>query len=92
MLGYLQIGRGVAYARGGAHDNGRMVALRDLECLLHHRVALLQVLRIEYGDLGERGKTARILLGLGGDGAGIIGDKQHQTALDAYIVKAHERV
>lgn len=82
----------MTYAGGGAHDNGRMVALRDFKCLLHHRVTLLQILRIEHGDLRKCGKAARVLLGLRGDGAGIIGDKQHQDALDAHVVEAHERV
>ncbi len=91
-LGHVDVGGGVADAGGGAHDDGGVVALGDLEGLLHHGVALLEVLGVEDRDLCEGGKATRVLLGLGRDGAGVVRHKEDEAALDAHVVQAHERV
>ena len=82
----------VVDARGGPHDDGRMVALGQVERLLHHGEALVGRGRIEHGHLREGGEAARVLLGLRRDGAGVVGHEQHEAALHAHVVQAHERV
>ncbi len=84
--------RGVVDARGGTHDDGRVVALGQVERSLHHGEALIGRGGIEHGHLREAGETARVLLGLRRDRARIVGHEQHHAALDAHVVQAHERV
>ena len=82
----------MADARGGTHDDRRAVALGQVERLLDHGEPLFGRGGVEHRHLGEIAETARVLLGLGGDGAGIVGDVEHEAALDAHVVEAHERV
>ena len=84
--------RGVVDARGGTHDDGRVVALGQVERSLHHGEALIGRGGIEHGHLREARETTRVLLGLRRDGARIVGHEQHHAALDAHVVQAHERV
>ena len=84
--------RGVVDARGGTHDDGRMVALGQVECGLHHGEALVGRGGIEHGQFREAGEAARVLLGLRRDGARIVGHEQHHAALHAHVVQAHQRV
>ena len=84
--------RSMVDARGGPHDNRRGIALGKLKGLLHHLKRLLGGGRVEHRHLGKSRIAARVLLGLGRYGAGIVGYKQNQAALYAHVVKAHQRV
>ena len=84
--------RSVVDARGGPHDDGRAVALGQVEGGLHHGESLIGRSGVEHGQLGERRKAARVLLGLRRDGARIVGHEQHHAALHAHVVQAHERI
>ena len=83
---------GVAYARGRAHDNGRMVALGELEGVLDHAVRLAGARRVENRHLGELRKIACVLLGLTRNGAGIISHDDDEATLDADVRERHERI
>ena len=82
----------MAYARGGTHQHRRLVLFRQLVGGAHHGAALLGRRRIEHRHLGKRGETARVLLGLGRDGARIIGHVQHRAALHAHVIQRHQRI
>ena len=79
-------------ACGRPEENRGMVFLGEGECFPHHVVCFLRGGRIEDGHLGEGRKTAGILLGLGGDGAGVVRNKDHQAAIYPDILQAHQRI
>ena len=83
---------GVAHARGGSHDDGRVVLLGELEGVLDHAVCLAGACRVEDGDFGELREVTRILLGLTRDGAGIVSDDDDEPAFHADVRERHERI
>ena len=92
VVGHVEKRRCVADARGGTHDNRRVVALGKLERLLHHGKTLFGGRWIKHGHFREGRIATRVLLGLGRDGTGIIGHVQHHAALDTHVIHAHQRV
>lgn len=44
------------------------------------------------GTFAKEPNPARVLLGLGGDGARIVGHEQHAAAARAHVVQRHERI
>ena len=76
----------VVDARGGPHDDGRMVALGQVERLLHHGEALVGRGRIEHGHLREGGEAARVLLGLRRDRARIVGQFYKHPGIDPLAI------
>ena len=82
----------MAHPRRWADNDGRTIALRKVEGGLHHGEPLLDIGRIEHGNLRERRESARVLLGLRGYGAGVVSDEQHASPFDANIIQAHQRV
>ena len=76
----------------GPDDDGTPDALRELEGVLHHLVGLMDRGGIEHGHLGEHAEGARVLLGLGRDGAGVVSHEDDHPALDPDVLEAHERV
>ena len=91
-LGNLEIRGSVAHARGGTHQHGGLVLLRKVVGGAHHLASLLGRCRVEHRHLGECRKTARILLGLGRNGARIVGHVQNSAAFHAHIVQRHQRI
>ena len=91
-IGHVEERGRVVDARGGPHDDGRAVALGQVEGGVHHGEALVGRGRIQHGHLREGGEAARVLLGLRRDGARVVGHEQHEAALHAHVVQAHERV
>ena len=92
FLGHVEERGGMADARGGTHDDRRMVALRQVEGGLHHGETLLGRGRIEHRHLREGPEAARVLLGLGGNGTRIVGHEQHAAAAHPHVVQGHEGV
>ena len=92
FIRHLEERRRMADARRRTHDDGRFVLLGKLERGLHHGETLLGRGGVEHGYLRERPEAAGVLLGLRGDGAGIVGHIEHAAALDSDVVQAHERV
>ena len=90
--GNVDIGRGMADARGGAHDYRRAVLLGKVVGGGHHGTALLGSCRVEHRHLRERSEAAGVLLGLRRDGARVVGHVEHGAALHAHVVKRHQRV
>ncbi len=88
----VDVGRGMADARGGTHDNGGAVLLGKVVGGGHHGAALLWRCRVEHRHLRERGEAAGVLLGLRGDGARVVGHVEHSAALHAHVVQRHQRV
>ena len=85
-------GIAVVDARRRAQEDGRVVALREVERFLDHLVRFLHARRIKARHLGKRSEVARILLRLRGNRPRIIGDEHDETALDAEILEAHQGV
>ena len=79
-------------AGGRPEENRGVIFLGEGERLAHHIVCLLRGGRIEDRDLGERGKAAGVLLGLGGDGTGVVRNEDNQAALNPDIFQAHQRI
>ncbi len=92
FLGNVDIGRGMADSRGGAHDNRRAVLLGKVVGSAHHGAALLGRCRVEHRHLRELGEAAGVLLGLRRDGARVVGHVEHGAALHAHVVQRHKRV
>ena len=92
MFGYLEVGGGMAYACGGAHQHGSLIFLRQLVGGAHHLASLLGCCRVEHRHLGEGRKTTRILLGLGRNGARIVGHVQNSAAFHAHIIQRHQGI
>ena len=92
VVGHIEKRRCVANARGGAHNNRRVIALGKLERLFHHGKALFGGRRIKHGHFREGRITTRVLLGLGRDGTRIVGHIQHHATPDAHVIHAHQRV
>ncbi len=90
--GHIDVGGCVADARGGAHDDRGGVPLGKVVCRGHHGAALLGRCRVEHRHLREAGEAAGVLLGLRGDGAGVVGHVEHGAALHAHVVQRHQRV
>ena len=78
--------------RRRAKEHRRMIALREVECLLNHRICLCDTRRIEARHFRERGKMACVLLRLRRNGTGIVGNEHDHAALNADIFKAHQRI
>ena len=85
-------GIAVADSGGGAEQHGGMVFFGVGKRLADHVICFLHAGGVEAGELGIHGKGARILLGLRGNGAGVVGNEDDHAALDADIGEAHERI
>ena len=59
--------------------------LRDLEGGLRHEIRLFRRGRIKHGDMGKLSELTRVLLGLAGNGAGIVGNDNDHTAARTHI-------
>ena len=79
-------------ARGRTDDDGRVVALGQLECGLYHAERLLRRGRVEDRHFCKRCEPARVLFGLRRNGTRVVGDDQHKPSAHAHVVQAHERV
>ena len=82
----------MAHARGGTHQHGGLVLLGKVVGSAHHLTSLFGRCRVEHRHLGECRKTTRILLGLGRNGAWIVGDVQNGAAFHTHIVQRHQRI
>ena len=80
------------HAGGGTHDNRGAVTFGKGEGLAHHVHALFHVGGVEHGNLGEVREPAGVLLGLAGNGAGVVGHEQHAAAFHAHVIQAQERI
>ena len=85
-------GAGVADARRRAEQHRRAVLFGVVERLADHVVRLLRRRGVEHRQLRILREGARILLGLRGDRAGIVGDEHDHAALHADVREAHQRV
>ena len=92
LFGHLEERGSMVDTRRGTHDDRRVVALGQIEGGPHHGEALLGRGRIEHRHLREGAEPTRVLLGLGGDGARIVGHEQHAAAARAHVVQRHERI
>ena len=91
-LGQVDHRAAVVDARGGAHDDRRAVALGEFKGGRNHCRRLFRGNRVEHWQMGKLRELAGILFGLRGDGAGIVGNDQHQPALGPDINKAHQGI
>ena len=82
----------MAHARGGTHQNGSLIFLGQVIGGAHHLASLFGRCRVEHRHLGEGRKTTRILLGLGRNGARVVGHVQNGTAFHAHIVQRHQGI
>ena len=82
----------VADADGGAHEDGDVEALGELERLPGERERLGGVRRLEHRDARECGVVAGVLLVLRGVHAGVVGDENHQAAANAGVRQREERI
>ena len=60
--------------------------------ILNHQERFLRRGGIKDGKAGEVRKTAGVLLGLGGDGTGVVRNEDNQAALNPAIFQAHQRI
>ena len=77
---------------GAAEKDRRVILLRKIKRFLYHLIGFRHGGRVKNRNLRKLGKGSRILLGLGGNGAGVICHHHHQAALDPHIFKAHQGV
>ena len=89
---YADGGVSVGNPGGRPQKNGCLILFRQFKRFLHHLISFRRRRRIQQRHLGKSGKGTRVLLGLGGNGAGIIRHKHHETALYADIFQAHEGI
>ena len=82
----------MADARRRANDDGRPISLGKVERSLYHGEALFGRCGVEHRNFRERAEAAGVLLRLRGDGARIVGNEEHTTALDPDVVQAHQSV
>ena len=82
----------MAYSRCRTEQDGCMVLLRAFKCILNHLESLFRSCRVKYRDTGEFRKPSGILFSLGGNWAGVISRYHDQTAFNADVCKAHQRV
>ena len=82
----------VVDAGGGAEEDRRAPFFGEIEGLLDHIVGFGDRGGIEDRHLREHTEGPGVLLGLGGNGPGVIRDHDHHSAFHADIFQAHERV
>ena len=92
MLGHLEVGGGMAYARSGAHQHGGLIFLGQVVGGAHHLASLFGRCRVEHRHLGEGRKATCVLLGLGRNGAWVVGHVQNGAAFHAHIVQRHQGI
>ena len=85
-------GAGVADARRRAEEHRRAVLFGVVKRLADHVIRLLRRRGVEHRQLRILREGARVLLGLRGDRAGIVGDEHDHAAFHADVREAHQRV
>ena len=71
--------------RCGTENDGEVMRLGDLKGGLRHEIRLFRRGGIKHGDMGELSELTRVLLGLAGNGTGIVGNDNDHTAARTHI-------
>ena len=77
---------------GGPKKDRCLIFFRKCKGLLNHGIGLFYGAGIEDRNLGIGPEGPGILLGLGGDGAGIVRHEDHHASLYPDVFQAHQGV
>ena len=85
VVGHIDARTAMVDTRRGTENDGEVMRLGNLEGGLRHEIRLFRRGGIKHGDMGELSELTRVLLGLAGNGTGIVGNDNDHTAARAHI-------